>query len=90
MEEAVGGARSKTSAAAGHRGVVYRDPYGVALIIAPFNGPLLLLRRPAITALAAGNCCVMKLSMALEATTSLLMDLVPKYFKPEAVVAVAG
>src|SRR5271168_2322880 len=55
-------------AATGHRGVVYRDPYGVALIIGPFNGPLTLLLRPAITALAAGNCCVLKLSAALKAT----------------------
>jgi len=80
----------KALAATGHRGIVYRDPYGVALVIGPFNGPLLLLLRPAITALAAGNCCVLKLSMALEATSSLLMELVPKYFEPEAVVAVAG
>jgi acyl-CoA reductase-like NAD-dependent aldehyde dehydrogenase len=27
-------------AATDHRGVVYRVPYGVALIIGPFNGPL--------------------------------------------------
>lgn len=80
----------KALAATGHRGVVYRDPYGVALVIGPFNGPLLLLLRPAITALAAGNCCVLKLSMALEATSSLLMDLIPKFFEPEAVAAVAG
>src|SRR6201993_216155 len=77
-------------AGTGHRGVVYRDPYGVALIIGPFNGPLLLLLRPAITALAAGNCCVLKLSIAVKATSSLLMDVVPKYFEPEAVAAVAG
>src|SRR6202048_4549757 len=67
-------------AATGHRGVVYRDPYGVALIIGPFNGPLLLLLRPAITALAAGNCCVLKLSMALAATCAVLVGLVPKFF----------
>ena len=36
-------------AATGHRGVVYRDPYGVALIIGPFNGPHLLLFRPGDT-----------------------------------------
>src|SRR5258705_10350975 len=77
-------------AATGHRGIIYRDPYGVALIIGPSNGPLLLLLRPAIAALAAGNCCVLKLSMALNATSALLVDLVPKYFQPEAVAAVAG
>src|SRR5260370_6222672 len=80
----------KALAATGHRGVIYRDPYGVALIIGAFNGPLLLLLRPAITALAAGNCCVLKLSEKLNSTSALLLDLVPKYFKPEAVVAVTG
>src|SRR5262249_15478576 len=77
-------------AATGHRGVVYRDPYGVALIIGPFNGPLVLLLRPAIAALAAGNCCVLKLSEKLNSTSALLLDLVPKYFEPDAVAAVAG
>jgi aldehyde dehydrogenase (NAD+) len=77
-------------AATGHRGIVYRDPYGVALIIGPFNGPLLLLIRPALAALAAGNCCVLKLSAAIKATSALLVDLVPKYFEPDAVAAVVG
>ena len=77
-------------AATGHRGIVYRDPYGVALIIGPFNGPLLLLLRPALAALAAGNCCVLKLSAAIKATSALLVDLVPKYFEPDSVTAVAG
>ena len=77
-------------AATGHRGIIYRDPYGVALIIGPFNGPLLLLLRPAIAALAAGNCCVLKLSNAVGAASSLLTDLVPKYFEPDAVAAVVG
>src|ERR1700757_539808 len=80
----------KTLAATGHRGAIYRDPYGVALIIGPFNGPLTLLLRPAITALATGNGCMLKLSMALKATSTLLFELVPKYFEPEVVVAVAG
>jgi aldehyde dehydrogenase (NAD+) len=76
--------------ATGHRGVVYREPYGVALIIGPFNGPLLLLLRPAIAALAAGNTCVFKLSTALAATSALLVALVPKYFEPQMVTAVLG
>src|ERR1700752_663141 len=30
----------KFLAASGHKGMVYREPYGVTLIICPFNGPL--------------------------------------------------
>ena len=74
----------------GHKGMVYREPYGVALIIGPFNGPLLLLIRPALAALAAGNTCVLTLSEALPATTAVLLELVPKYFEPNAVAAVPG
>src|SRR6202167_1338535 len=77
-------------AATGHRGVVYREPYGVALIIGPFNGPLLLLLRPAIAALAAGNTCILTLSEALPETTRVLLELIPKYFDPNAVTVIAG
>jgi aldehyde dehydrogenase (NAD+) len=58
----------KFLAASGHKGVVYREPYGVTLIICPFNGPLLLSLRPAVAALSAGNPCMLKLSEALPAT----------------------
>jgi len=74
----------------GHKGIIYREPYGVALIIGPFNGPLLLLIRPTLAALAAGNTCILTLSEALPETTKVLLDLVPKYFDPSAVTVVAG
>src|SRR5580693_2527622 len=74
----------------GHKGMIYREPYGVALIIGPFNGPLLLLIRPALAALAAGNTCILTLSEALPATTEVLLEVVPKYFDPSAVTAVPG
>src|ERR1700735_2044948 len=74
----------------GHKGMIYREPCGVALIVGPFNGPLLLLIRPALAALAAGNTCILPLSEALPATTEGLLDLVPKYFDPGAVTAVPG
>jgi aldehyde dehydrogenase (NAD+) len=48
----------KFLAESGHKGIVYREPYGVTLIICPFNGPLLLSLRPAATALSAGNPCI--------------------------------
>jgi aldehyde dehydrogenase (NAD+) len=76
--------------ASGHKGMVYREPYGVTLIICPFNGPLLLSLRPAVAALSAGNPCILKLSEALLATDELLLELIPKYFEPEALSAVVG
>jgi aldehyde dehydrogenase (NAD+) len=60
------------------------------LIICPFNGPLLLSLRPATAALAAGNPCILKLSEAIPATDDLLLELIPKYFEPEALAAVTG
>src|SRR5271167_1283975 len=80
----------KFMAKTGHKAMVYRDPYGVALIMGPFNGPLMLLLRPAIAALAAGNTCVLKLIGKLSATSALLLELVPKYVDPRAVTAVLG
>src|SRR6202047_2060336 len=74
----------------GHKGMIYREAYGVALIIGPFNGPLLLLIRPALAALAAGNTCILTLSEALPETTKVLLDLVPKYFDTSSVTSVAG
>src|SRR3989454_9707213 len=74
----------------GHTARVYREPYGVTLVIGPFNGPLTLLFDPACQVLAAGNPCILKLSEGLPATSKLLLDLVPKYFDPRAVTAVSG
>jgi aldehyde dehydrogenase (NAD+) len=80
----------KFLAATGHKGIVYREPYGVTLIICPFNGPLVLSLRPAAAALSAGNSCILKLSEALPATDELLLELIPKYFEPEVLTAVVG
>ena len=80
----------KFLAASGHKGMVYREPYGVTLIICPFNGPLLLSLRPEVGALSAGNPCLLKLSEALLATDEVLLELIPQYFEPEAMSAVVG
>src|SRR5277367_1383882 len=79
----------KALARTGHKGMIYREPYGVTLIIGPFNGPLCLLIRPALAVLAAGNTCILKPSEALVNTSALLRRLVPEYFDPEAVAIVA-
>lgn len=76
--------------ASGHKGIVSREPFGVSLVMGPFNGPLILLLDPAITALSAGNTCILKVSAAAAATSTLLLELIPKYFEPEAVAVVGG
>ena len=79
----------KFLAGSGHKAIVYREPYGVTFIMGPFNGPLLCLLRPAITALAAGNTCILKVSDAPN-TGKLLVELAPQYFAPEALVAITA
>lgn len=39
---------------------IYKDPYGVALIIGPFNYPVQLILAPLVAAIAAGNCVMLK------------------------------
>jgi aldehyde dehydrogenase (NAD+) len=80
----------KALAASGHTAQVIREPYDVTLIIGPFNNPLILLLDPAITALSAGNPCILKLAESIPATSTLLQKLVPKYFEPDSVTAVSG
>jgi aldehyde dehydrogenase (NAD+) len=80
----------KALAASGHTAKVYREPYGVTLVIGPSNGPLTLLFDPAVNVITAGNPCILKISEALPATGALLLDLIPKYFDPRSVTAVAG
>ncbi|KAI9726655.1 MAG: hypothetical protein M1834_008968 [Cirrosporium novae-zelandiae] len=40
--------------------IVYKEPYGVILAIAPWNAPYILGIRSIVYALAAGNTCVLK------------------------------
>ena len=74
----------------GHRGVVYREPYGVCLVIAPFNAPIILTLEPLVTALAAGNTAIVKPADTMPATSDLYERLFAKYFQPEAVALVKG
>lgn len=74
----------------GNRGVIYKEPYGVTLVIGPFNAPVLLLLDPAIAALAAGNPVILKPANTTPATAALFQSLVPRYFEPENVAVVTG
>src|SRR6201987_201805 len=80
----------KFLAASGHTTKVIREPYGSALVIGPFNGPLTLSLHPAIGVLSAGNPCVLKVSEQIPSTSNLLIKLISQYFEPECMTAVWG
>lgn len=65
-------------------------PYGVSLIMAPWNYPILLSLEPLIGAIAAGNCCILKPSAYAPATSAALRELVEACFPPEYVSVVEG
>ena len=65
-------------------------PYGVSLIMSPWNYPLLLSLEPLIGAIAAGNCCILKPSAYAPASSAALRELVEACFPPEYVAVVEG
>nr|XP_009680879.1 PREDICTED: aldehyde dehydrogenase family 3 member B1-like [Struthio camelus australis] len=58
---------------------IRKDPYGVVLIIAPWNYPINLLLVPLIGAIAAGNCVVMKPSEISKEVEKLVAEMLPSY-----------
>ncbi|WP_321883913.1 aldehyde dehydrogenase family protein [Burkholderia cepacia] len=74
----------------GHRATLQHEPYGVSLIIAPFNAPVILTLEPLIAALSAGNTAIVKPAQTTAALTALYDELFAKYFEIEAVALVVG
>jgi aldehyde dehydrogenase (NAD+) len=66
------------------------EPYGVALIMAPWNYPLQLSLEPLIGAVAAGNCAILKPSAYAPKTSQVIADIVSECFRPEHVSVVQG
>lgn len=68
----------------------YPEPYGVVLVMAPWNYPLLLSLEPLMGALAAGNCCLLKPSAYAPASSAAMAKLLSACFPPEYVSVVEG
>jgi aldehyde dehydrogenase (NAD+) len=69
---------------------VIPEPFGVALIISPWNFPFLLAIDPIIGALAAGCAVVLKPSEITPTVSSLLAELIPQYLDTDAIRVVEG
>lgn len=60
---------------------IYKEPYGVALIIGPFNYPFQLVIAPLIGAISAGNCAMIKPSENSVQTSLLLEKIINDNFE---------
>ncbi|NBI10046.1 aldehyde dehydrogenase [Colidextribacter sp. OB.20] len=72
------------------RSFTVQEPYGVVLIMSPWNYPFLLTMEPLIGAIAAGNCCVVKPSAYSPAASAVIRDILADCFPPELVAVVEG
>ena len=69
---------------------VYKMPYGVTLIISPFNFPILLSLGVLAASLAGGNTAVIKASSKSPSCTSALKDIIARTFPEEYVTVIDG
>jgi len=69
---------------------IRREPFGTAVIVAPWNYPAQLSLSPLIAAVAGGNCVVLKPSEHAPATAALLAEVVAAVFDPGHVTVVQG
>ena len=66
------------------------EPYGVVLVMAPWNYPAMLCLEPVINAVAAGNCVTLKPSAYAPATSAVLSNMIAACLPPEYVTVVEG
>lgn len=69
---------------------VYKMPYGVSLIISPFNFPVLLSFGVLAINLAAGNTAVIKASSKTEHCTTVMKKILEEIYDPKYVTLIDG
>ena len=66
------------------------SPYGVVLIMSPWNYPFMLTLEPLIDALAAGNTAILKPSAYSPHTSALIRQMMAECFEEKYVAVVTG
>lgn len=74
----------------GSASYIYSEPFGVTLIISPWNYPFQLAIAPLIGAIAAGNCAVIKPSELTPKTSELVGRLIKELFPENYIAVVEG
>ena len=70
------------------KSMIVKEPYGVALIMAPWNYPFYLSMAPLIGAIAAGNCAIVKTSKNSPNTSGAVVDIINSTFDRNYVYAI--
>ena len=64
----------------GNRSFTVHEPYGVVLVISPWNYPFHLALSPLVGAMAAGNCVILKTSRSSLHTTNVIYEMIRSSF----------
>ncbi|RYG21749.1 MAG: aldehyde dehydrogenase family protein [Chitinophagaceae bacterium] len=80
----------KTLSNAFSKNRIYYEPKGVSLIIAPWNYPFQLVMSPLISAIAAGNCVIVKPSELSAATSNVISSIIAEAFDEKEVACFEG
>jgi len=70
--------------------LVHPEPYGVTLVMSPWNYPFMLALEPMAGAIAAGNCVVVKPSAYAPETSRVIGELIGELFDPGFAAVVQG
>ena len=69
---------------------ILHEPYGVALIMSPWNYPLQLALLPLIGAISAGNCVLLKPAHYSEHVSEVIRELISETFDPGHISVLTG
>lgn len=72
------------------RSMIVQEPYGVVLVMSPWNYPVLLSLEPLIGAIAAGNTVVLKPSAYSPNTSNIIAKIIEEVFDSSYVSVVKG
>jgi aldehyde dehydrogenase (NAD+) len=69
---------------------IYPEPYGISLIISPWNYPFQLTILPLIGSMAAGNCTMVKPSEYAPRTSAIISEIIERLFDSHYVAIIEG
>ncbi|MFL0198518.1 aldehyde dehydrogenase family protein [Clostridium sp. WILCCON 0269] len=69
---------------------IRHEPYGISLIMSPWNFPFLLTLDPLVSAIAAGNCVIVKPSELSPASSACIKKMLSEIFSEDEVAVFEG